>query len=93
MVVSAFTNAVLTFCLTTFMKIAFSTLKLMFNVIFLADLDACTFEENQTPIHYAAKNDAAAALKILINIGADVNCRDYKQRTPLYVAAELGGCT
>ena len=55
-----------------------------------ADLSACTYGENQTPIHYAAKNDADSALKELINIGADVNCRDYKQRTPLHVAAELG---
>ena len=58
--------------------------------IYTADLSACTFGENQTPIHYAAKNDADSALKELINIGADVNCRDYKQRTPLHVAAELG---
>ena len=59
-------------------------------LIILANLTACTYGENQTPIHYAAKNDADSALKELINIGADVNCRDYKQRTPLHVAAELG---
>ena len=41
-------------------------------------------------MHYAAKNDADNALKMLIKLGADVNCRDYKQRTPLQVAAELG---
>jgi hypothetical protein len=55
-----------------------------------ADLGALTYGENQTPVHYAAKNDADNALQELINIGADVNCRDYKQRTPLHVAAELG---
>lgn len=54
-----------------------------------ADLKACTKGENQTPVHYAAKNDADNALKMLIKLGADVNCRDYKQRTPLQVAAEL----
>jgi ankyrin repeat protein len=53
-------------------------------------LGARTYGENQTPVHYAAKNDADNALQELINIGADVNCRDYKQRTPLHVAAELG---
>ncbi|XP_028415191.1 transient receptor potential cation channel subfamily V member 5-like [Dendronephthya gigantea] len=54
-----------------------------------ASLSACTYGECQTPIHYAAKNDADSALQELINLGADVNCRDYKQRTPLHVAAEL----
>ena len=41
-------------------------------------------------MHYAAKNDADSALKMLVKIGAEVNCRDYKERTPLQVAAELG---
>ena len=58
--------------------------------MFLADLQACTFGEKQTAVHYAAKNDADSALKMLVKIGADVNCRDYKERTPLQVAAELG---
>lgn len=54
-----------------------------------ADVKACTLGEMQTPVHYAAKNDADTALEMLIKIGANVTCRDYKQRTPLHVAAEL----
>ena len=55
-----------------------------------ADLHACTKGENQTPTHYAAKNDAAKALKVLLKLGGRMEDRDYKQRTPLQVAAELG---
>ena len=64
--------------------------KCLITLWFLADVKACTKGENQTAVHYAAKNDADNALKMLIKLGADVNCRDYKQRTPLQVAAELG---
>ena len=39
----------------------------------------------QTPIHFAAKNDACKSLKALIAYGVDVNCRDYQERTPLQV--------
>lgn len=50
-----------------------------------ADIGITTFEELQTPIHFAAKNDACQALKLLINYGASINCRDYQNRTPLQV--------
>ena len=46
--------------------------------------------EDQTPIHYAAKNNAVASLKILLKLGANLNDRDYKQRTPIFLAAENG---
>ena len=41
-------------------------------------------------MHYAAKNNAAASLKIMLRLGAFINDRDYKRRTPLFVAAETG---
>ena len=45
-------------------------------------------------MHYAAKNNATASLKALLNLGAHINARDYKMRTPLFVAAETGNlCT
>ena len=59
---------------------------------FTADLHACTKEENQTPTHYAAKNDAAKSLRVLLKQGGRMEDRDYKDRTPLQVAAELGKC-
>jgi ankyrin repeat protein len=46
--------------------------------------------EMQTPVHYAAKNDAGKALKILLKLGGSMEGRDYKNRTPLQIAAELG---
>ena len=41
-------------------------------------------------MHYAAKNNAAASLKVMLRLGARINDRDYKRRTPLFVAAETG---
>ncbi|XP_069036124.1 transient receptor potential channel pyrexia [Lepisosteus oculatus] len=54
-----------------------------------ASLGARTVRDLQTPLHFAAKNDAVGALKILLKHGADISSRDYKQRTPLHLAANL----
>jgi hypothetical protein len=51
-----------------------------------ADVNIRTTGEEQTPIHFAAKNDACKSLKALIAYGVDVSCRDYQERTPLQVA-------
>lgn len=55
-----------------------------------ATLEARTSEEGQTPLHFAARNDAVESLKVLIKLGADKESKDFRQRTPLFVAAELG---
>ena len=56
-----------------------------------ANKEARTRGENQTPVHYAAKNDATSALKMLIKMKCEYRVvEDYKGRTPLHVAAELG---
>lgn len=57
---------------------------------FLGNLGARTNGEDQSPMHYAAKNNATASLKTMLRLGAFINERDYKQRTPLFVAAETG---
>ena len=58
---------------------------------FAADMEATTSGEQQTACHFAARNDACAALKMLMKLGCDyLNARDYKERTPLQLAAELG---
>lgn len=57
---------------------------------FSAKINCKTKGEGQTPIHYAARNNAVATLKVLIRLGATITDRDYKARTPLYVAAENG---
>ena len=50
-----------------------------------ASIGTGTSGENQTPLHYAAKNDATHSLKTLLKYGADIDDRDYKERTPLQV--------
>ena len=50
-----------------------------------ADIKTLTKSENQTPLHYAAKNDATGSLKVLLNHNAYIDARDYKNRTPLQV--------
>ena len=56
----------------------------------VASYDVRTDGENQTPLHYAAKNNAVEAMKTLLRLGANLNVRDYKDRTPLFVSAENG---
>ncbi|XP_048384543.1 transient receptor potential channel pyrexia-like [Stegostoma tigrinum] len=54
-----------------------------------ADIEAKTSGMMQTPVHYAAKYDAATALHCLLKHDANMKARDYKQRTPLQLATEL----
>uniref|UniRef100_A0A3Q3GG54 Si:ch73-193i2.2 n=1 Tax=Labrus bergylta TaxID=56723 RepID=A0A3Q3GG54_9LABR len=54
-----------------------------------ADPEARTLLDQQTPLHYAAKNDAAGSIRLLLQAGASIRCIDYKHRTPLQLAANL----
>lgn len=54
-----------------------------------ANEKARTYGEEQTPVHYAAKNDAVDSLRMLWKLNCDMEVRDSKGRTPLQVAAEL----
>uniref|UniRef100_A0A3P9L274 Transient receptor potential channel pyrexia n=1 Tax=Oryzias latipes TaxID=8090 RepID=A0A3P9L274_ORYLA len=54
-----------------------------------ADKDARTLLDCQTPLHYAAKNDAVGAIRLLLQAGASSSCTDYKNRTPLHLAANM----
>ncbi|XP_067467009.1 transient receptor potential cation channel subfamily A member 1 [Thunnus thynnus] len=54
-----------------------------------AELEARTLQDQQTPLHYAAKNDAVSSIRLLLQAGASISCTDYKQRTPLQLAANL----
>jgi ankyrin repeat protein len=49
----------------------------------------CTHGEKQSSLHFAARSDAVAALKALLEVDANIERRDYKGRTPLQLAAEL----
>ena len=54
-----------------------------------ADLHAKTGKELQTPVHFAARNDATSSLKMLMKCGADITDKDFKQRTPLQVGISV----
>ena len=56
---------------------------------FLANIHCKTEGELQSPIHYAAKYNAVGSLKVLLQFKARMNDRDYKRRTPLFIAAEM----
>ena len=50
-----------------------------------ADFHATTKDELQTPLHFAARNEAWKCVNILLAYGANLEARDYKLRTPLQV--------
>uniref|UniRef100_A0A8C7XB16 Si:ch73-193i2.2 n=1 Tax=Oryzias sinensis TaxID=183150 RepID=A0A8C7XB16_9TELE len=52
-------------------------------------INARTLLDCQTPLHYAAKNDAVGAIRLLLQAGASSSCTDYKNRTPLHLAANM----
>ena len=54
-----------------------------------ASVSSVTLGELQSPLHYAARHDAAEVIDMLVEHGAEVNPVDYKGRTPLLLAAEL----
>ena len=53
-----------------------------------AHVDMETFKEQQSPMHYSAKYNSLDSLKLLMNYSGKITSRDYKGRTPLYLAAE-----
>ena len=58
--------------------------------IFLAKVDAETDSERQTPMHYAAKYNSLATMKLLIKFDGSIIQRDAQNRTVLFLAAEQG---
>ena len=54
-----------------------------------ASIHAKTTDELQTPVHFAARNDAVGSLKMLLKCGANMEDLDYKRRTPLQVIKAL----
>lgn len=55
-----------------------------------ANIHARTFQENQSPIHYAAKYNAVDSIVTLVNLDGRLDDRDHKERTPLQLASESG---
>ena len=71
--------------MTTPLKVSLSFLQ-----YFTGDLNAKTFGEGQNPIHFAAKYNAVGSLKVILEHKGNINARDYKNRTPIFIAAEMG---
>ena len=55
-----------------------------------AHIDARTKGEQQTPLHFASKYNAEDVISVLMELGAGLADRDYKERTPMQLAAETG---
>jgi len=53
-------------------------------------VDLETYSEKQTPMHYAAKYNSLATMKLLIKYGGSITQRDAQDRTILFLAAEQG---
>lgn len=49
-----------------------------------------THGEGQQVVHYAAKFNAVQTIKVLIEHKVQYTVKDYKGRTPLFLAAEMG---
>ena len=54
------------------------------------NLEEKTYQEEQTSLHYAAKNGNADIVECLIKSKIDLEVRDHQDRTALYLAAERG---
>ena len=50
-----------------------------------AEMDARTYGEEQTAMHYAAKNGAAQSLEVLLGFQGNIDSLDGKKKTPLQV--------
>ena len=50
-----------------------------------ADIDCRSIGAGQTPLHFAAKNDAVLSLKALLGFGANIDSLDNRGRPPLQV--------
>uniref|UniRef100_UPI00398E52D9 uncharacterized protein isoform X4 n=1 Tax=Pristiophorus japonicus TaxID=55135 RepID=UPI00398E52D9 len=55
-----------------------------------AYINARTFGDCQTPAHHAAKHNATRSLLCLCHCGANIQFRDHRLRTPLFLAVEYG---
>lgn len=45
----------------------------------------------KTPLHFAVEGDSIACVRAIVEDGqADINVRDSKSRTPLFIACEKG---
>ena len=55
-----------------------------------ANIEARTEGVDQTPLHLAARHNSIESVQALIKEGANIEAKDYKNRTPIFLAAELG---
>ncbi|XP_065890691.1 transient receptor potential channel pyrexia-like isoform X2 [Dysidea avara] len=51
-------------------------------------IDQVTYDTRQTALHYAVLGNAANAIYVLVEAGANIEAKDHRGRTPLHLAAE-----
>lgn len=61
------------------------TVKVLLNGIYPA-LNACGGAKEETALHLAASHESPNIAKVLLEMGADVNCVSEKSKTPLHIA-------
>ena len=54
------------------------------------EVEARSAAMKRTPLHVAAEFDQVEIVKLVVAQGADVNCRDFDESSPLHFAAEHG---
>jgi ankyrin repeat protein len=53
-------------------------------------IESKTYEEHQTALHYSAKQGNLEIVEYLLSFEANIEVRDYQNRTPLFLASEHG---
>ena len=52
------------------------------------DVNARTFSDETTPLHWACRNGTARSVQLLLRHGADIHAVDWEKNTPLHYAVE-----
>ena len=61
-----------------------------FFILLPADINKKGGLDDVTPLHLACKYNSVDCVKVLVGVGAEVNVKDAKGKTPLHIACRKG---